>query len=369
MTAILKPTPTPKKLPLTIITDPVQAAKTAGLRYVMDSIPGIRRKRHGKSFSYVGVDGKPISEEERDRIKSLVIPPALEDVWICPIPHGHLQATGRDAKGRKQYRYHPHWQKIRSETKFNRMIPFSSTLPLIREQVDHHLSLNGLPREKVLATVVHLLETTCIRVGNTEYAQENKSFGLTTLRNRHVDVSGNTVRFQFKGKSGVKHNIKVNDRRLAKVIKRCQDLPGYELFQYIDDEGKRQTIDSEDVNDYLRQISGEDFTAKDFRTWAGTILVARELRGLGAFETQTQAKKNVTEAIKTVSQHLGNRPATCRKYYVHPAVIEAYLAGDLGEVDESIVDDSPYSLQPEEVAVVALLEKTISQVDDSEPHK
>jgi DNA topoisomerase-1 len=369
MPATLPQKSPPEAIQLKLITDPVESAKTAGLRYVTDSSPGIRRQSQGKGFRYIGVDGKPIKDtSELDRIKSLVIPPAWKNVWICPIAHGHLQATGLDVKGRKQYRYHPHWQKIRSQTKFNRMIPFSAALPLIREQVERHLSLRGLPREKVLATVVHLLETTRIRVGNIEYAQENKSFGLTTLRNRHVDVSGSTVRFQFKGKSGVQHDIKVNDRRLARIIQRCQDIPGYELFQYLDDEGKRQTIDSEDVNTYLREITGEDFTAKDFRTWAGTVLAARELKQIGEFQSKTQANKNVTQAIKAVAKQLGNRPATSRKYYVHPAVIDAYLEGKLMATQEQPTepksDDSPHSLREEELAVVALLKEALTQVEE-----
>jgi DNA topoisomerase-1 len=244
------------------------------------------------------------------------------------------------------------------------MIPFSVALPLIREQTERHLALSGLPREKVLATVVRLLETTCIRVGNVEYAQENKSFGLTTLRNRHVDVFGSTVRFQFVGKSGVKHDIEVNDRRLARIIKRCQDIPGYELFQYLDNEGQRQTIGSEDVNTYLREITGEDFTAKDFRTWAGTVLAARELKQMEPFESKTQANKNVTQAIKAVAKQLGNRPATCRKYYVHPAVIDAYLEGKLNATHELHIEphseDSPHSLSEEELAVVAILKQSLT---------
>jgi DNA topoisomerase I len=357
-----------KKLELTLVTDPVESAKTAGLRYVCDDSPGIRRQSRGKGFSYIGIDGKPVRDaSERDRINSLAIPPAWKNVWICPIANGHLQATGRDAKGRKQYRYHAHWQKIRSQTKFNRMISFSAALPIIREQIEKHLSLKGLPREKVLATVVRLLETTCIRVGNVEYAQENQSFGLTTLRNRHVDVSGSTIHFQFKGKSGVKHNIEVNDRRLAKIIKRCQELPGHELFQYIDEDDQRQTISSEDVNNYLREMTGEDFTAKDFRTWAGTVLAARELKQLEPFDSKTQANKNITQAIKAVAKQLGNRPATCRKYYVHPAVIDAYLEGTLSAThqqdSESNSDDSPYSLRQEELAVVAILEQAFTQLD------
>jgi len=362
-------TSTVKKPDLTIITDPVESAKTAGLRYVSDASPGILRKQRGKGFSYIGVDGKPLNDaSERDRIEALGIPPAWKDVWICPIANGHLQATGHDAKGRKQYRYHHHWRTIRSQTKFNRMIPFSAALPLIREQTERHLALKGLPREKILATIVRLLETTYIRIGNVEYAQENQSYGLTTLRNRHVDISGSTVRFHFKGKSGVNHDIKVHDRRVAKIIKRCQELPGHELFQYFDDEGQPQTIDSGDVNDYLREITNEDFTAKDFRTWAGTVMAARELRAMENFESQTQAKKNVVQAIKTVASELGNRPATCRKYYVHPAVIDAYLEGTLGAIEEqssgSTCDDSPYSLSSEERAVVAFLERSLTDLDN-----
>jgi DNA topoisomerase-1 len=364
MSATLQKRSLSKKLKL--ITDPVESAKIAGLRYVTDDSPGIRRQRRGRGFSYIDVDGERITDSsELKRLKSLVIPPAFEDVWICPMPNGHLQATGRDAKGRKQYRYHPRWCKIRSQTKFNRMIPFCAALPLIREQTERDLALRGLPREKVLAVVVRLLETTFIRVGNAEYAQENNSYGLTTLRDRHVEFSGSTVHFHFKGKSGVKHDIAVSDRRLAKIVKRCRDIPGYELFQYFDDQDQRQTIDSEDVNTYVRNIAGDDFTAKDFRTWAGTMLAARELKQLEPFESQTQAKKNVTQAIKAVAKQLGNRPATCRKYYVHPAIIEAYLEGNLDATPSksppSEVDESPHSLNLEELAVVAILEQALTQ--------
>lgn len=357
---------TSEKPQLDLITDPIQSAKTAGLRYVKDSSPGIRRRRRGRGFSYIDRDGQPISDpEELERIKALAIPPAWEDVWICPIPKGHLQATGRDAKGRKQYRYHPDWGKVRSQTKFNRLLVFSGALPQIRQQTERDLALKGLPREKVLATVVRLLETTFIRVGNVEYVQENKTFGLTTLRNRHVDVSGSTVQFHFKGKSGVKHDIEIHNRRLAKIVKRCRDIPGYELFQYLDDEGQRQKIDSEDVNNYLREMTGEDFTAKDFRTWAGTVLAARELQKMKNFDSKTQAKKNVVQAIKAVAKELGNRPATCRKYYVHPAVIDAYLEGELEAIkeqyNESNSSDSPHGLRAEEQALVAILEQFIAE--------
>ncbi|MEW6493417.1 MAG: DNA topoisomerase IB [Cyanobacteriota bacterium] len=359
---------TPKTCDLTLVTDPVESAKTAGLRYVTDDSPGICRQRRGKGFSYIGVDGKRLTDKsEIKRIDSLVIPPAWNDVWICPIANGHLQATGRDAKGRKQYRYHPHWCTVRSQTKFNRMIPFSAALPVIREQINRDLAHKGLPREKVLATAVRLLETTHIRIGNAEYAQENKTFGLTTLRNRHVDVTSTTIHFHFKGKSGVKHDIELRDRKLARIIKRCQDIPGYELFQYVDNEGQRHSISSEDVNNYLREITGEDFTAKDFRTWAGTVLAARELKQMPPFESQTQAKKNVAQAIKAVAKELGNKPATSRKYYVHPAIIDAYLEGTLGEMLEeysnSTSDDSPYNLSSEERAVVAILERSLTDLE------
>ncbi len=259
-----------------IVSDPVESAQAAGLRYVSDTQPGIRRKRAGKGFVYVGTDGKTIRDaKELARIRSLAIPPAYTDVWICPSPNGHIQATGRDARGRKQYRYHPKWREVRDETKFGRMLAFSEALPKIRARLERDLSLPGLPREKVLATVVRLLECTCIRVGNDEYAKSNRSFGLTTLQDRHVEISGSNLRFEFRGKSGKMHKVDLNDRRLARIVQRCQDLPGEDLFQYLDDDGVRQTIGSGDVNDYIREISGQEFTAKDFRTWAGTLLADR----------------------------------------------------------------------------------------------
>jgi DNA topoisomerase-1 len=351
-----------ERVKLTLVTDPVKSAKSAGLRYVCDNTPGIKRKRAGKAFSYIGVDGKPIGDpEELNRFKALIIPPAWTKVWICPLPNGHLQATGRDEKGRKQYRYHPDWQKIRSQTKFDRMIAFGSTLPLIRQKTEEHLSLRKLSREKVLATVVRLLETTCIRVGNVEYAKQNNSFGLTTMHNRHVDISGSKVRFQFRGKSGVQHELELDDRRIARIVKQCRDLPGYELFQYFDENGDRQIINSEDVNTYLKEITGEEFTAKDFRTWAGTVAATQALTELGAFDSQTQAKKNITQAIKQAAKQLGNRPATCRKYYVHPAIIDAYLDGSLlprmEEQEQVEIEDSTYALSPQERGVLAILEQ------------
>lgn len=257
-----------------IPTDPVESAKVVGLRYVTDEIPGIRRKRSGKkNFIYIDINGNQIRDAKViERIKSLAIPPAYTDVWICPFENGHLQATGRDAKGRKQYRYHPLWRSIRDQTKFTRMIAFSQALPDIRRRLEHDLGLPGLPKPKVLATILKLMELTRIRVGNEEYAKTNHSYGLTTLQDDHVNVSGSKIQFQFRGKSGVDHEIEVSDKRLAKIVKRCQDIPGQELFQYLDENKQPQDITSTDVNDYLREISGQDFTAKDFRTWAGTVL-------------------------------------------------------------------------------------------------
>lgn len=345
-----------------LIVDPIESAKAVGLRYVSDTTPGIQRQYEGEKFCYIDTKGKQISDDsELSRFKALVIPPAWTDVWICPLPHGHLQATGRDAKGRKQYRYHQHWRQVRSQTKFNRMIAFGEALPKIRQRIEEDLALRGLPREKVLATVVKLLEITRIRVGNEEYAQTNKSFGLTTMRDRHADISGSRLRFKFRGKSGVDHDIELSDRRLAKIVKSCRDIPGQELFQYIDDAGQRQPIDSGAVNDYLREITGLDFTAKDFRTWAGTVLAAQELNDLGSPQSQTEVKKNVTQAIKDVAKQLGNRPATCRKYYVHPAIIDAYIDGTLFQTMKQATgkkqEDSPFQLRSEERAVLKLLEQ------------
>lgn len=261
------------------------------------------------------------------RIRSLVIPPAWTDVWICPVANGHLQATGRDARGRKQSRYHPRWREVRDADKYDRMAAFAKALPRIRRCVKRDLALRGMPREKVLATIVSVMEQTHIRVGNEEYARTNKSYGLTTLRNRHVDVHGSEVVFDFAGKSGVHHTVSLRDKRLAKIIRQCSEIPGHDLFQYLDADGNRHAIDSTAVNDYLREITGEHFTAKDFRTWAGSVLACDLLRAVGAAETESQAKKNVVEAIKRVAAELGNTPSVCRKCYVHPAVLEAYLGG------------------------------------------
>ncbi|HEV8310794.1 MAG TPA: DNA topoisomerase IB [Methylomirabilota bacterium] len=295
------------------------------------------------------------------RLRGLAIPPAWRDVWICPGLRGHIQATGRDARGRKQYRYHARWRAIRDATKFDRLVAFATALPRIRAVTDRHLARRGLPREKVLATVVRLLESTLIRVGNPEYARHNKSFGLTTLHNRHVDVLGSTVRFQFRGKGGRSHEVDVSDRRLAGVVARCQELPGQELFQYLDAQGRPVSIDSSDVNGYLRRITGQEITAKDFRTWTATVLAAMALADLARFESTVQARRNVLRAVATVAARLGNTAAICRKSYVHPVVIDAYLQGSL--LDQLAVRTEKASattlrrLRPEEAAVLALLQQ------------
>ena len=306
--------------------DSAEAAEEAGLRYVTDDRPGYTRKANGHHFQYLDIEGKRIRDEQRLlRIKRLAVPPAWTDVWICPSPNGHLQATGRDARRRKQYRYHDRWREIRDENKFERLADFAKALPQIRKRVDHDIKLPGLPREKVLATVVRLLERTFMRIGNEEYARENKSFGLTTMKDRHVTVKGARLRFRFRGKSGRQHEVDVTDRRIADIVAKLDDLPGQELFQYFDDDGNLSDVASHDVNDYLREISGDNFTAKDFRTWAGTVLAAIALNTQEEFQSQKEAKANVKNAICAVAELLGNTPAICRKCYVHPALFEAYL--------------------------------------------
>jgi DNA topoisomerase I len=339
---------------------PHVSAKAAGLRYVSDHASGIVRKRAGKGFQYRGKDGKPIRDPKvLARIRALAIPPAWQDVWICPDPNGHLQATGRDAKGRKQHRYHPGWRDIRDATKYEHVTAFARALPRIRRKVKRHLSTPGFGREKVLATVIRLLETTLIRVGNEEYARQNQSFGLTTMRDRHVTVTGSTITFQFKGKGGVHHVVDVSDPRLANIIKHSQDLPGYELFQYLDENGHRQSVESADVNAYLREITGQDFTAKDFRTWAGTVLAARALQACQTFDSQAQGKRNIVQAIESVARKLGNTKAVCRKCYVHPHILHAYMEGTLIQTLRKQVNRellrSLRDLSPEEAAVLALL--------------
>jgi DNA topoisomerase-1 len=351
-----------------VTLDPHESAQEAGLRYVSDEKPGIRRRRAGKGFRYRRPDGSAVRDEQTlRRIASLVIPPAWTDVWISTDPRGHVQATGRDAKGRKQYRYHPRWRSVRDETKYERMLAFGAALPAIRAQLDNDLSRPGLPREKVLATVVSLLEATLIRVGNEEYARENRSYGLTTLRNRHVDVNGSRLRFEFRGKSGKEHRVSVQDRRLARVIRRLQELPGQELFQYLDEDGVRHTVDSDDVNAYLRAISGQDLTAKDFRTWAGTVLCAVALREVEACDSETEAKRNVAQVVKAVSGQLGNTPAVCRSCYIHPAVIDSYfeshdhapLAKALGNHLSKEVERADTGLTDDEAAVMRLLRRRL----------
>ena len=332
------------------------SARAAGLRYVCDDEPGIARQRCGKSFRYVRPDGSAVRDRATlGRIRALAIPPAWREVWICARDDGHVQATGRDARNRKQYRYHRRWREARDETKYGRMIPFARALPRIRRRVQRDLARPGLPREKVLATVVRLLEVTRMRVGNEEYARENESFGLTTLRERQVRVRGATLRFRFRGKSGVEQAFELADRKLAGIVLRMQDLPGEELFQYVDDDGETHRIESADVNAYLREIAGEDFTSKDFRTWAGTLLAARALHGLAPFASQAEGRRNVAQAIGAVASELGNTKAVCRKCYVHPAVLESYLAGSLADYIRS---------GGEEKAIVALLRARLKREAD-----
>ncbi len=356
--------------PAPVRADPSASAKAAGLKYVSDETPGIARKPRGKAFAYLDPSGQAIRDEPTiDRIRKLAIPPAYTDVWICPDPDGHLQATGRDARGRKQYRYHPRWRAVRDESKYDRMMAFAAALPKIRKRVDADLARPGLPREKVLAAVVRLLETTLIRVGNEEYARTNKSFGLTTMRDRHARVGRRGVRFAFKGKSGVEHEIDLDDARLARVVGRCRDLPGQELFQYLDDEDRPRAIDSAEVNAYLREVSGRDFTAKDFRTWSGTVLASLALREFEAFDSEAQAKKNVVAAIESVATRLGNTPSVCRKCYIHPEVIGAYLDGSmlrtLERRAEAVLASGLGDLKPEEAAVVALLQQRLKRDADA----
>ena len=305
-------------------TDPADAARAAALRHVRDDLPGIARRRSGKGFSYAGPDGTTLRDRAAiKRIKALVIPPAWTAVWICPDEHGHLQATGRDARGRKQYRYHHEWRKVRDETKYGRMVLFGETLPSIREHVRGDLQGGGLSRERVLATIVRLLELTLIRVGNEEYARTNNSFGLTTMLDRHVQIAGSDIIFRFRGKGGKAHEIFVSDRRLATLVKRCRDVPGQDLFQYIDEVGERRPVNSGDVNEYLQRVSGQDFTAKDYRTWAGTLLAARELRK-SRTDPDVAPKSAMLRAIELVAGQLGNTPAVCRKSYIHPVILQAF---------------------------------------------
>ena len=349
-----------KALEATLANNSLEAAEEAGLQYVSDDRPGYTRRANDGEFDYLDTQGKQIRDERRLlRIKRLAIPPAWTDVWICPSANGHIQATGRDARRRKQYRYHERWREIRDENKFGRLADFAKALPQIRKRVDHDIKLTGLPREKVLATVVRLLERTFIRIGNDEYARENKSFGLTTMKNRHVTVKGARLRFRFRGKSGRQHEVDVTDRRIAKIVAKCQDLPGQDLFQYVND-GDVRDVTSQDVNDYLREITSEDFTAKDFRTWAGTLLAALALNAQESFETKKQAKANIKAAICAVAELLGNTPAICRKCYVHPAIIEAYISGTpIAGLEQAIKNSAKINLHAVERAVLKSLRATV----------
>jgi DNA topoisomerase-1 len=353
--------------PLPEALDPLVAAQRAGLRYVSDASPGITRHAARNGFDYRRPDGGLVRDiETLRRIRSLAIPPAWTEVWICPDPNGHLQATGRDARGRKQYRYHPRWREVRDEAKYTKLLIFARVLPLIRARVDADLKRRGLPREKVLAAVVRLMEMTLIRIGNAEYAKTNKSFGLTTLRDRHVVVEGGHIHISFQGKSGKRHESDINDRRLARIVKDCRDLPGYELFQYIGEDGQRHDVDSADVNEYLREITGEDITAKDFRTWAATHLAAQALREFELFDSGAKRKKAIVDAVKKVAQHLGNTPAICRRSYIHPAILDGYMDGtllhSLAEAAAAYLEENIHGMTPEEAAVTAFLRLRLGEL-------
>jgi DNA topoisomerase-1 len=347
-----------------VADEPRSAAEASGLVYVDEQGPGITRKRTGKSFAYHDQHGKLIKHPALLRhIRAIAVPPAYEDVWICPDPNGHIQATGRDERGRKQYRYHPRWRALRDETKYEHILEFGRILPRLRQRVAADMKRSGLSRRKVLASVVSLLEKTLIRIGNADYAKENKSYGLTTLRNRHVAINGNELRFEFKGKSGKLWHLAVKDRRVARVVRACQDLPGQHLFQYVEADGSRQAVTSSDVNCYLREITGRDITAKDFRTWAGTVLAAMALSEFASFDSAAAAKRNLKAAIERVAKRLGNTVTICRNCYVHPAILDAYLDGELlvnwqreaeGELREDLT-----SLGAEEAAVLAFLRRRL----------
>jgi DNA topoisomerase I len=347
-----------------IFITPQDTAEIAGLKYISDELPGINRVRRGKGFVYIDAKGeKIINEKILRRIKSLVIPPAWTDVWISPNTNGHIQATGRDVKGRKQYIYHPEWDLIRNQTKFFRMINFGKILPAIRKKVDEDLNLRGLQREKILALIINLLENTSIRIGSEEYARDNGSYGLTTLRNKHISVEGSEIKFIFKGKSGKLWQVAYKDKRIARLVKQCQELPGYEVFRYKDDDGNLQTVDSGEVNKYLREITGEDFTAKDFRTWNGTILAACQLYKLGPAFGIKEEKKKIVQAIKKVSQELINTPSICRKYYIHPDILTSFSDASLFKIMDKYLKrnhTSEFGLMPEEKAVMEILENGIA---------
>jgi DNA topoisomerase-1 len=341
---------------------PIRAVKSRGLRYVMDNIKGITRRRHGKNFLFYSPRGVLIQNPaELRRIRALAVPPAWKDVWISPFSNSHLQATGRDARGRKQYRYHHSWREWRDQTKYDRLMNFGRVLPKLRRRLLKDLSLPALPRAKVMATIVRLLETTFIRIGNDEYARQNQSFGLTTLRNKHVKVTGSKIRFRFRGKSGILRDVDLKDRRLAQIVRRCQDLPGQELFQYMDKDGTARLVNSSDVNQYLREATGIDLTAKDFRTWAGTVLAARALGELAPFMSKSQAKRYVVRAVEAVARKLGNTRTVCQKCYIHPATVKAYFDGTLPETlsrPAPATRDAQNGLSGDEAAVMMILEES-----------
>jgi DNA topoisomerase-1 len=346
-----------------LYADPAQSASVAGLRYIPDNKPGITRQKKGKSFTYLDTKGQEITDQKViDRINKLIIPPAWENVWICSSPNGHIQATGRDTKGRKQYIYHPQWRNIRSLTKFGRMIAFGEKLPEMRAQIERDLQIRELNQRKVTAIVLNLLDQSLIRIGNRQYAQSNKSYGLTTLRDKHVDIAGDKVKFQFVGKKGVSHEIDIKDRRLARLIKKCKDIPGYDLFQYFDENGERQTLESGQVNEYIQEISGTDFTAKDFRTWGGTVLMVECLEKMLDENPEIAKEKYVKDAFKTVAKGLGNTPAVCSKYYVHPQVLEIFKKDELLDYlkkHDATQHNEPY-ISATEKMVIDMLKSTLT---------
>jgi len=355
-------TPPPLARAIAPLVDPLAAVRVAGLRYVSDATPGITRRRAGRGFSYRDPAGQPIRDRAvLQRIKALAVPPAWTEVWICPYANGHIRAVGRDARGRKQYRYHARWRSVRDEAKFDRLLVFGRVLPRIRAQVEVDLALSGLRRARVLAAIVRLLDTTLVRVGNVEYARDNQSFGLTTLRSRHARVRGGGIELDFRGKHGISHHLEIRDGALARIVRRCHDLPGQELFQFVDESGERHVVGSHDVNDYLREISREDVSAKDFRTWAATNLAALGLRKCGAAASEIAAKRNVLRAVEAVAGLLGNTPAICRKCYIHPAIVEGYFDGSLlaalARMPRS--GDGISGMKPEEAAVVAFLRRRL----------
>ncbi len=338
----------------------LETAEAAGLRYVTDALPGIRRKRRGKHFRYLSPDGTTLRDDaELERIQNLHIPPAWNDVWICPHSQGHLQATGRDARGRKQYRYHNRWREVRDEAKYEHLVLFGESLPHLRQQIDDDLHSPGLTSTRVLATATRLLDLTLIRVGNEEYARSNHSYGLTTLRTRHVAVQGDTIHLHFRGKRGLKHAVDLQERELARIVKRCRELPGQELFQYLDGDGTPHSITSDAINTYLQSITDQAFTAKDFRTWGGTVIVLHSLRELGDFDHETQARKQVAQAIRVAADHLGNTPAICRKCYVHPGIVTSYMDGSLlrylQEHPRRVTQEATWELHPDEALLLDVL--------------